>query len=78
MRGSKCVCSPEVKFGRGHETCPQLKSIAYLSRQEKAQKQQMKVDLGIKPGKKFTNLDFLLNIVKSLCDLVKSLKANRS
>jgi hypothetical protein len=60
MYNYTCVCSPDVKFGRGHEGCPALHYLVRLSRVERSQKKKMKAELSLK-GTKLTNLDFLIN-----------------
>ena len=56
-----CKCNTRVRFRRGHENCPALGQHGQLSRFERHQKQEMKLQLGLL-GTKFTDIDFLLNL----------------
>jgi hypothetical protein len=55
-----CACDPEVRFHRGHETCPALNIPLRLTRAEQRQKQRMRSTMSL-VGSKFTDLDYLLN-----------------
>jgi hypothetical protein len=59
--GKGCVCSPNVMFRRGHETCIRLPQLPRLSGAEARRKIEMARRLGIGTSATFTDLDFLLN-----------------
>ena len=59
--GKGCVCSPNVMFRRGHETCTRLPQLPHLSGVERQRKIEMARQLGIGSSASFTDLDFLLN-----------------
>lgn len=59
-----CVCASTTRFRRGHEErCPCFKKLLSLSRREIMEKRQMRYALQLQ-NKKFTTIDFLLNIRK--------------
>jgi hypothetical protein len=59
MFNTICACGPDVKFHRGHESCPALGLPHILSRGEQREKREMKAQLSF--GHKFTDVDYLLN-----------------
>lgn len=59
MFNSICACDPDVKFHRGHESCPALGPPPTLTRGEQRQKRQMQAELAF--DHKFTDVDYLLN-----------------
>ena len=59
--GRMCVCDPRKAFDRGHETCRALPQPVRLTRKQRWRKAMMGVGLGL-GGRKFTDLDFLLNV----------------
>jgi hypothetical protein len=59
MFNSICACDPEVRFHRGHETCPSLKSLLRLTRQQRHDREQMQLKLNL--VSLFTDIDYLLN-----------------
>jgi hypothetical protein len=60
MHNAVCACDSEVRFHRGHESCPALNIPLQLTRVELVQKQEMQSELSLS-GSKFTDLDYLLN-----------------
>jgi hypothetical protein len=59
MFNSICACDPEVRFHRGHESCPALRQPCTLTRVERREKRKMQ--LALASGHKFTDIDYLLN-----------------
>jgi hypothetical protein len=59
MFSTICACDPDVRFHRGHESCPALGLPHTLSRVERRQKRGMKAELSFEH--KFTDVDYLLN-----------------
>jgi hypothetical protein len=59
MFSTICACDPDVRFHRGHESCPALGLPHTLSRVERRQKREMKAELSFEH--KFTDVDYLLN-----------------
>lgn len=59
MFNSICACDPDVRFHRGHESCPALGLPHILSRGERREKREMKAQLSFEH--KFTDVDYLLN-----------------
>jgi hypothetical protein len=79
MFSAVCACDPEVRFHRGHETCPALNHPFRLTRIEQRLKQEMKSELSFF-GCKFTDIDYLLNsgrlqhVILILSDIQKQLR----
>lgn len=59
MFSSICACDPEVRFHRGHESCPALGQPCTFTRVERREKRKMQ--LALASGHKFTDIDYLLN-----------------
>jgi hypothetical protein len=79
MFNAVCVCDPEVRFHRGHETYLVLNHPFRLTRIEQCLKQKMKSELSFF-GYKFTDIDYLLNsgwlqhVILILSDIQKQLR----
>jgi hypothetical protein len=62
---NNCICGRAKKFKRGHENCSKLQAPLSLSKVHRRQKKEMFRSLGLdktKIKRRFTNLDFLINI----------------
>ncbi|KIM92482.1 hypothetical protein OIDMADRAFT_62558 [Oidiodendron maius Zn] len=59
MFNSICAYGPDIKFHRGHESCPVLGPPPTLTRVEQRRKRKMQDELAF--DYKFTDVDYLLN-----------------
>ena len=64
MFGTICVCDPHKRFGRGHETCPYLPQLIRLLKMEQRQKKAMIKTLLLDRSRRFTDVDFLINMLQ--------------
>jgi len=63
MFNSSCICEPNTRFQRGHETCRMLPYLVRLTKSERLKKAMMQEELQLDDGK-LTDVDFLLNTAR--------------